>query len=649
MIVAAIGYMADQNVSMPIDNDRPYEYPQDQWHILMRMGVSLFGVFQVVTSFLLVWEISRSLSAAYITTLLIVCDSAAHAYNRLILLDPILVWFILQSAYSSVKFWSCRDRPFGVRWWLWLLQTGVCLGLTFAVKYVGAFVVVLVGLQAVYDLWQQYCDTSAGLMNLIKHFLARCVGLVLVPILLYLSTFVLHLHLLHKGANSPGIGFHSAQFRLSFPDHNISRHTPSVVMYGSQVTLLSAVRPSGYLTTSYDLYPPEYGAEHQVIALDMNLDELNAWGFKRVDEGRLADMTSDEYVAQPVAHGDLVRLLNVFTERHLHTHRVRAPITRHMYMATGFGEVDEFYEGSVWRVLLDEPGAEPGVTPLRAVGSWFRLINNRTGCALRPGLSKYPSWGFGAWEAACDPKGVNLKDVHQLWQIDENVNPKVEGTDLKALYEMSTLNKIVELHQVMLNSNSKLKVYDFEGEDGMQKLLRSHPWMWPVLYRGCPGHGTTWHSLYFVGSPHVYFLNLAVLCLLPLLWVVSEVRRQRRPRQPAECSRIREGLLYLLLGWALHYLPFWAMQRILYFHHYLPSFFFSTMISGVVVDGLIGGLERLPLPLGRQFVRPTILAAISAFYVNSFLTNWELAFGVPGDGTSELLVKRFLYFDSWEM
>ena len=48
-------------------------------------------------------------------------------------------------------------------------------------------------------------------------------------------------------------------------------------MYGSLVTLGSTVPATGFLATSYDLYPPEYTAEHQVLSLDMNIDELNGW------------------------------------------------------------------------------------------------------------------------------------------------------------------------------------------------------------------------------------------------------------------------------------------------------------------------------------------------------------------------------------
>ena len=45
-------------------------------------------------------------------------------------------------------------------------------------------------------------------------------------------------------------------------------------------------------------------------------------------------------------------------------------------------------------------------------------------------------------------------------------------------------------------------------------------------------------------------------------------------------ERTLSACLWLHLAWMLHYLPFWSMTRVLYFHHYFPAMFFSTMISG---------------------------------------------------------------------
>ena len=44
---------------------------------------------------------------------------------------------------------------------------------------------------------------------------------------------------------------------------------------------------------------------------------------------------------------------------------------------------------------------------------------------------------------------------------------------------------------------------------------------------------------------------------------------------------------WLFLGWALHYIPFWTMGRVLYVHHYYPALLFSSMLTGVLIDYLL--------------------------------------------------------------
>lgn len=43
----------------------------------------------------------------------------------------------------------------------------------------------------------------------------------------------------------------------------------------------------------------------------------------------------------------------------------------------------------------------------------------------------------------------------------------------------------------------------------------------------------------------------------------------------------------LLLGWLLHYAPFYTMGRVLYYHHYFPAMLFSSMLTGTTAFWLL--------------------------------------------------------------
>ena len=58
-----------------------------------------------------------------------------------------------------------------------------------------------------------------------------------------------------------------------------------------------------------------------------------------------------------------------------------------------------------------------------------------------------------------------------------------------------------------------------------------------------------------------------------------------------------DACTWLFIGWAIHYVPFWAMGRVLYFHHYFPALLYSSMLTAIIVDHVLSRcVAFIPIP-----------------------------------------------------
>lgn len=83
--------------------------------------------------------------------------------------------------------------------------------------------------------------------------------------------------------------------------------------------------------------------------------------------------------------------------------------------------------------------------------------------------------------------------------------------------------------------------------------------------------------------PHVFgktmMFYVALLCFL--WWTWSTIKTCFYDSFVANKWRSMNAGVWLFTGWILHYLPFWAMGRVLYFHHYFPAVIFNSMLTGI--------------------------------------------------------------------
>ncbi|NWY08874.1 POMT2 transferase, partial [Aphelocoma coerulescens] len=217
MLIGLAGYLSGY------DGTFPFQKPGDRYeqhnYIGMRGFCAFLGSCLVPFAYLTVLELSKSLPAALLTAFILIFDTGCITLSQYILLDPILMFFLMGAVLSMVKCNNCADRPFSASWWFWLSLTGVNLAGAMGVKFVGLFVVLLVGLNTIYDLWDLLGNLSLSLVVFGKHLLARVLCLIVLPLALYMAMFAVHFAVLNR--SGPGDGFFSSAFQSQLIGNNL--------------------------------------------------------------------------------------------------------------------------------------------------------------------------------------------------------------------------------------------------------------------------------------------------------------------------------------------------------------------------------------------------------------------------------------------
>ncbi|XP_047201207.1 protein O-mannosyl-transferase 2 isoform X1 [Girardinichthys multiradiatus] len=633
MLIALAGYMTGYDGTFPfVKPGDKYEH-HNYWG--MRGFCAVLGSFLPVFAYLIVQELSQSHTAAIITATLLIFDTGCITISQYILLDPILMFFIMAAVLSMVKFNQQSYRPFTAPWWLWLILCGGALACALGVKFVGLFVILLVGLNTVKDLWRILGDLSLSLIDVAKHFLARVAGLILLPLFLYVTIFAVHFVLLNK--SGPGDGFFSSTFQSRLIGNNLYNVSmPEYLAYGSTITVKNLRIAGGYLHSHWHLYPEGVGAKQQQVTAYLHKDHNNMWLVRKPD--------NDTQSGSPdlVRHGDIIRLEHKETTRNLHSHLHQAPLTKKHFQVTGYGLNGTGDTNDLWQVEVC--GGRKGDL-VKVLRSKVRFLHRATGCVLYSSGKSLPKWGWEQVEVTCSPY---LKETpSSQWNIEDHINPRLPNISL-SLLKPNFLEILLESHIVMLRGNSGLKPKDNE--------MNSKPWHWPINYQGLrfSGVNETEYRVYLLGNPVVWWINLASLGLYLIMVTLASVVIQRgiSPQQKRieHSDVLRGGGGLLLLGWLLHYVPFYVMGRILYYHHYFPAMLFSSMLTGVTLDILLRNADLLLyqpysdwLHRGGQMVLLfTVLYSFHLFHPLSYGMTGPLAHE-PGSTMAGLK-----WMESWE-
>ena len=196
----------------------------------------------------------------------------------------------------------------------------------------------------------------------------------------------------------------------------------------------------------------------------------------------------------------------------------------------------------------------------------------------------------------------------------------------------------------MMTSNNAL-VPDPDKQDD----LASHFWQWPLLHVGLRMCG--WDDgivkYFLLGNPLVYWSSTFSLGLFGSILLFYLVRWQRgyEDLTQNDIDQIHYSGIYPVIGWFLHYLPFVAMARVTYVHHYYPALYFAILTAGFCTDWCTGRVEKMFGGKGKVF-NAALFAAYYAGIVGLFWVFRAIVFGMEGSHTQWRHLK---WLESWKM
>ncbi|KAL1921677.1 uncharacterized protein VTP21DRAFT_10319 [Calcarisporiella thermophila] len=694
LMLAAMGYVAGFDGEFKFENIGDDYVANNVPYIALRSLPATLGALAVSLVFLIMRESGYPLLTSCLAAIFVMLDNALVTQTRLILLDSMLMFFALCATYCYVRFYKLRHREFTTEWWTWMVATGVTLSLTLSIKMVGLFTFITMGIAVIVDLWN-LLDYRRGLSmrQFGRHFFARTIGLIIVPIFVYVFWFYVHFSILTL--SGPGDAFMSSEFQETLAGNPLIMNSLEV-HYGDNITIQHK-DTKVFLHSHLDRYPLRYedgriSSQGQQVTGYTHHDPNNYWriwpaepfepedvedegeekGTDFETEGESEHTSNEEATAETtteakedqaekkpkidtnriVKHGDIVRLQHIYTGSFLLTHDVASPLmpTNQEITTTPPSDVAR-YNQTLFQVLID--GADDG-TALRSAASQFRLIHMETRVAVWTHAMPLPEWGFKQQEVNGNK---NIADKTNYWTVDEIVGKNATEINMakkKTLRRIPFYRKFLELQQLMISHNARLT---------SPHPYQSAPITWPFLLRGISfwTENNSRKQIYLLGNPFGWWIAVGGLAVFAGI-VSADVLGRRRGIEfiePNVCRRLYRSAGFLFVGWAAHYFPFFLMGRSLFLHHYLPALIYSYMVLAsvfnfVFTDGVnVPASDHSPnTPFKRRMLNRVpwygLVAAVLLvlFQLSSFVWFAPMTYGTQGLEVDEVLKRKWL--DSWD-
>ncbi|XP_045785377.1 protein O-mannosyltransferase 1 [Maniola jurtina] len=558
-------------------------YPESVPVRALRIVPAISGSLLVAISYQLMLEISTYQSTAILAAILVLFENSFLAQSRFMLLESIQILFGLWGILCTIK----STRKTGPASVIWLCIGALSLGCCFSVKYSGLYTYYLAIFLVGRQMWRRIGHTESG-VRLAISTVWRLVVLVCIPLAVYVGVFYAHLAMLPKAGPHDSVMTSAFQASLKGGLASITRGQPLHVAHGSQITLRHSHGRTCWLHSHAHVYPVRYadgrGSSHQQQVTCYSFKDVNNWWIvKRADQASLAVSSPPD----AVRHGEHVQLLHGITSRALNSHDVAAPVSPQSQEVSCYIDYNVSMPAqNLWRVEIVNRESDDATWD--SIRSLVRLIHVDSGSALRFSGRQLPSWGFNQHEVVAD-KVVTHQDT--IWNVEEHRYTKAEDRrererELVSAEMIPTAATQLSFWAKFMELQYKMLTHAADAPQG--HMFASEPVEWPLLVRSI----AYWLSpnsnaqVHLIGNMITWYAGTLSVLLYGGLLAVYAIRRRRAHADlsPRAEQKFYDAGCILFLGYWLHYLPYFFMDRTLFLHHYLPAYIFKILLLAYVID-----------------------------------------------------------------
>ncbi|XP_063643339.1 protein O-mannosyl-transferase 1 isoform X9 [Pan troglodytes] len=482
-------------------------------------------------------------------------ENALITQSRLMLLESVLIFFNLLAVLSYLKFFNCQKHsPFSLSWWFWLTLTGVACSCAVGIKYMGVFTYVLVLGVAAVHAWHLIGDQTLSNVCVFCHLLARAVALLVIPVVLYLLFFYVHLILVFRSGPHDQIMSSAFQASLEGGLARITQGQPLEVAFGSQVTLRNVFgKPVPcWLHSHQDTYPMIYengrGSSHQQQVTCYPFKDVNNWWIVKDPRRHQLVVSSPP---RPVRHGDMVQLVHGMTTRSLNTHDVAAPLSPHSQEVSCYIDYNiSMPAQNLWRLEIVNRGSDTDVW--KSILSEVRFVHVNTSAVLKLSGAHLPDWGYRQLEIVGEKlsRGYHGSTV---WNVEEHrYGASQEQREReRELHSPAQVDVTRNLSFMARFSELQWRMLALRSDDSEHKYSSS-PLEWVTLDTNIAYwlHPRTSAQIHLLGNIVIWVsgsLALAIYALLSLWYLLRRRRNvhdlpQAKEREDLACGSSRVGV-----------------------------------------------------------------------------------------------------------